>query len=67
MDGSEKEFEDTCPVCFDSFKKEVTTQCGHRFCKQCLGRAKKRLPSCPVCRSQLVSYSRNMYLFDKLQ
>ena len=47
-----------CPICWDSlsgadhdFSRAVmTTQCGHRFCAECIKRSLQLKKECPVCR-----------------
>ncbi|XP_062381050.1 zinc-binding protein A33-like [Sardina pilchardus] len=44
----------TCPVCLDLFREPVILECGHHFCRACIGRcweAKSEDEStCPQCR-----------------
>lgn len=47
-------FEGDCPICYEKAENPHTTDCGHVFCKNCIGRwlvtGKKE---CPSCRTEL--------------
>lgn len=40
-----------CPLCLTSYDEPVTLQCGHMFCKRCLGQQTDgNLLKCPSCK-----------------
>lgn len=44
--------DETCPICLDTIKTpdcRVLDKCKHKFCKDCLDRAFKLKPACPMC------------------
>ncbi|XP_048044184.1 E3 ubiquitin-protein ligase DTX3L [Megalobrama amblycephala] len=44
--------DETCPICLDTIKTpdcKVLSKCNHKFCKDCLDRAFKLKPACPIC------------------
>lgn len=43
----------TCPICLDYFHLPVTMNCGHTFCRYCIGHNKLSGKSCPLCRQVL--------------
>ncbi|MCJ8744704.1 hypothetical protein PDJAM_G00121620 [Pangasius djambal] len=49
--GKEKESEDNCPICLDTFTQKSKLNCGHEFCKKCLERSIKSSGEiCPLCK-----------------
>ncbi|XP_058760847.1 uncharacterized protein LOC131634211 [Vicia villosa] len=44
-----------CPICMEGFVEEMSTTCGHIFCKTCIKRAISRQRKCPTCRKNLAS------------
>lgn len=48
--------EATCPICLDSFKDPVITECSHNFCGACIReycKESSRNVSCPQCRKTI--------------
>ncbi|KAI3506924.1 hypothetical protein L1887_21569 [Cichorium endivia] len=45
----------SCPVCMGSLVEEVTTKCGHIFCKACIKAAIKAQAKCPTCRRKVTN------------
>eukprot|EP00966_Prymnesium_polylepis_P166054 3838638-Prymnesium_polylepis.1 len=48
-----------CPICWDEVGKTqeaVVTECGHRFCVQCIKSALYLKKECPVCRAPIKSH-----------
>ncbi|KAL8261994.1 hypothetical protein R6Q59_026043 [Mikania micrantha] len=45
----------SCPVCMGPLVEEVTTKCGHIFCKACITAAIKAQHKCPTCRQKLTN------------
>ncbi|GAW82788.1 zinc finger protein [Plasmodium gonderi] len=43
----------TCPICLDYFYLPVTMNCGHTFCRYCIGHNKLNGKNCPLCRQAL--------------
>ncbi|CRG95952.1 zinc finger protein, putative [Plasmodium gallinaceum] len=43
----------TCPICLDYFYLPVTMNCGHTFCRYCIGHNKLNGKNCPLCRQPL--------------
>lgn len=43
-----------CPICHDSLKGPLKLQCGHLYCKDCIGQWLDREKTCPMCRSAVV-------------
>lgn len=44
--------DETCPICLETIKTpdcKVLSKCKHKFCKDCLERAFKLKPACPIC------------------
>ena len=59
-----------CIICNDIFEIPFVTNCGHTFCKKCIEEWRKQSEKCPICRSNIVSISKNQVLvgqIDKLQ
>ncbi|KAK9146020.1 hypothetical protein Sjap_005923 [Stephania japonica] len=48
-----KELTLSCPVCMNPFEEEMSTKCGHIFCKKCINTAVMRQNKCPTCRRKL--------------
>ncbi|KAI5397156.1 hypothetical protein KIW84_063109 [Lathyrus oleraceus] len=42
-----------CPICMEAFVEEMSTVCGHIFCKICIKTAISRQKKCPTCRKKL--------------
>ncbi|CAH8356449.1 unnamed protein product [Eruca vesicaria subsp. sativa] len=42
-----------CPICLCPFTEEMTTKCGHIFCKSCITDAITRQAKCPTCRKEV--------------
>ncbi|XP_076944148.1 uncharacterized protein LOC143614658 isoform X2 [Bidens hawaiensis] len=45
----------SCPVCIGPLVEEVTTKCGHIFCKACITAAINTQHKCPTCRKKLTN------------
>ena len=50
-----------CPVCYIELNKknQAITNCKHKFCEECLIKtinSKKNYPTCPCCRTLIISY-----------
>ncbi|KAK1353054.1 E3 ubiquitin-protein ligase RNF4 [Heracleum sosnowskyi] len=48
-----KELVFTCPICMSSIVEEMTTKCGHIFCKNCIKAALAVRNQCPTCRKKI--------------
>ncbi|KAI7750793.1 hypothetical protein M8C21_001138 [Ambrosia artemisiifolia] len=46
----------SCPVCMGPLVEEVTTKCGHIFCKACITAAIKAQHKCPTSRLKTMCY-----------
>ena len=55
-----------CIICNDIFEIPFVTNCGHTFCKKCIEEWRKESEKCPICRSDIVSFSRNQVLVGQL-
>ena len=44
---------DDCPVCFELCDPCVQTQCGHRYCHDCLSACLTKNARCPYCRQNI--------------
>lgn len=42
----------SCPICMGPFVEEMTTRCGHIFCKTCIETAIVAQAKCPICRKK---------------
>ncbi|KMS96994.1 hypothetical protein BVRB_7g179750 [Beta vulgaris subsp. vulgaris] len=42
-----------CPVCMGPLVEEMTTKCGHIFCKACIKKAISSQHRCPTCRRKV--------------
>ncbi|KAJ4886038.1 RING/U-box superfamily protein [Raphanus sativus] len=42
-----------CPICLCPFTEEMSTKCGHIFCKNCIKEATSRHAKCPTCREKV--------------
>ncbi|KNA23985.1 hypothetical protein SOVF_020040 isoform A [Spinacia oleracea] len=43
----------SCPVCISPLVEEVTTKCGHIFCRACIKKAISSQGKCPTCRRKV--------------
>ncbi|KAE8685844.1 cell division control protein 45-like protein [Hibiscus syriacus] len=43
----------SCPICMNSFTEEMSTRCGHIFCKACIKAALAVQGRCPTCRKKV--------------
>ncbi|GLT28165.1 hypothetical protein SLA2020_031160 [Shorea laevis] len=50
---SQKEPTFTCPICMGSLVEEMSTRCGHIFCKKCIKSAISVQAKCPTCRKRV--------------
>ncbi|KAL2557002.1 RING/U-box superfamily protein [Forsythia ovata] len=48
-----KELTFRCPVCMGPFVEEMSTKCGHIFCKACIQAAIAAQSKCPTCRRKI--------------
>ncbi|KAL3531093.1 hypothetical protein ACH5RR_010415 [Cinchona calisaya] len=48
-----KELTFTCPICMAPFVEEMSTKCGHIFCKACIKSAIAAKKKCPTCRRRI--------------
>lgn len=57
--------ETTCPICLDEIGDLVITQCGHRFCKDCINTlcTFNTHIKCPSCKTEMTS--KDLYYLDK--
>ncbi|KAL9384368.1 hypothetical protein Peur_021378 [Populus x canadensis] len=44
-----------CPICLCPLVEEMSTKCGHIFCKTCIADAIKRQAKCPTCRKRVTN------------
>ncbi|KAK8506046.1 hypothetical protein V6N13_002701 [Hibiscus sabdariffa] len=44
-----------CPICMGSLTEEMSTRCGHIFCKACIKAAIAVQGKCPTCRKRVTS------------
>lgn len=44
-----------CPICLCPFTEEVSTKCGHIFCKECIKNAISLQAKCPTCRKKVTA------------
>ncbi|KAL5562132.1 hypothetical protein UlMin_031879 [Ulmus minor] len=42
-----------CPICLGPLAEEVSTKCGHIFCKKCIKTAIDKSGKCPTCRKKV--------------
>ncbi|XVE78117.1 hypothetical protein DITRI_Ditri13aG0118100 [Diplodiscus trichospermus] len=42
-----------CPICMGPFTEEMSTKCGHIFCKVCIKAAISAQGKCPTCRKKV--------------
>ncbi|CAH8359477.1 unnamed protein product [Eruca vesicaria subsp. sativa] len=45
----------SCPICMCPFTEEMTTKCGHIFCKGCIKMAISKQGKCPTCRKKVTA------------
>uniref|UniRef100_A0A8C0IW85 RING-type E3 ubiquitin transferase n=1 Tax=Chelonoidis abingdonii TaxID=106734 RepID=A0A8C0IW85_CHEAB len=62
----------TCPICLEYFTEPVTLECGHNFCRACIGQCwegSHTAASCPQCREtvQRRNLRRNRQLANVLE
>ncbi|KAE8685314.1 putative glutaredoxin-C14-like [Hibiscus syriacus] len=43
----------SCPICMNLFTEEMSTRCGHIFCKECIKAALAVQGRCPTCRKKV--------------
>ena len=57
---------DKCPICLMlAIEDAVITNCGHRFCEDCLKEHEISSDKCPVCKSPLAGTVRCTHIFRK--
>ena len=55
-----KDDPEECPVCYHTLnptRNIAITECGHKFCFNCIARCIKSNNSCPICREKLDKHS----------
>ncbi|XP_044500980.1 E3 ubiquitin-protein ligase RNF4-like isoform X2 [Mangifera indica] len=45
----------TCPICMGPLVEEMSTKCGHIFCKACIRAAISAQAKCPTCRKKVTA------------
>ncbi|XP_041027182.1 E3 ubiquitin-protein ligase RNF4 isoform X1 [Juglans microcarpa x Juglans regia] len=45
----------TCPICMGPLVEEMSTRCGHIFCKTCIKTAMRTQSKCPTCRKHITA------------
>ncbi|XP_062078017.1 uncharacterized protein LOC133782681 [Humulus lupulus] len=45
----------SCPICMGQLVEEMSTKCGHIFCKSCIKAAITAQGKCPTCRKRVTS------------
>ncbi|KAF8047111.1 hypothetical protein N665_3202s0006 [Sinapis alba] len=45
----------SCPICLCPFTEEMSTKCGHIFCKGCIKMAVSKQGKCPTCRKKVTA------------
>lgn len=45
----------TCPICMGQLAEEMSTKCGHIFCKTCIKAAISAQGKCPTCRKRVTN------------
>lgn len=50
---SPKEIIFKCPICMDPLVEEMSTMCGHIFCKECISASIAAQGKCPICRENV--------------
>ncbi|KAF8077033.1 hypothetical protein N665_1068s0012 [Sinapis alba] len=45
----------SCPICLCPFTEEMSTKCGHIFCKGCIKMAISKQGKCPTCRKKVTA------------
>lgn len=55
-----------CPICLCLFKDPVAPPCQHTFCNSCLTQALQQRSLCPICRSPVYDYRRNLIVANLL-
>ncbi|XP_044494212.1 E3 ubiquitin-protein ligase RNF4-like isoform X2 [Mangifera indica] len=45
----------TCPICMGPLVEEMSTKCGHIFCKGCIRAAISAQAKCPTCRKKVTA------------
>ncbi|CAF1920667.1 unnamed protein product [Brassica napus] len=45
----------SCPICMCPFTEEMSTKCGHIFCKGCIKMAISKQGKCPTCRKKVTA------------
>jgi len=52
---SNKQDDNSCPICLESGLNKIELQCGHSFCRSCLTTsAAMKISTCPMCRANIV-------------
>ncbi|KAL5144044.1 putative RING finger protein [Glycine soja] len=46
-----------CPICMSPLVEEMSTRCGHIFCKNCIRAAISAQAKCPTCRKKVTKNS----------
>ena len=50
-----------CPICYEATGDAITTNCNHKFCRNCLARWTALKNTCPMCRTVLCLRTRRMF------
>jgi hypothetical protein len=44
---------ENCSICLNPVYKNITLECGHKFCQECIYTWMHKNPSCPNCRTEV--------------